>query len=752
VPDQVASVDTREDIGGDDRATVRYWMAEIENAKRVFRPWWKEADRIVAKYRDDADRKRNGSQFPIMSSNVNLQRQAVYNSPPIPDIRRRYGGPGNPVERDAANVLSRAISISLDNWSFDVAIEDAVMDMLLGGRGVVRIRHEPTMDEAGEPVWYECKAERVPYKDFLHQPEKDWQRVNWLAFSHYLDREQIRELSPKNGDKVKLNYSASTEEPGGWGKKNQEERDVFKRALVYEIWDRRKKEVLFIADSWRMAPLKIESDPLGLAEFYPCPRPIYADREPDSLIPLSDYRLYEDQAEELQQITSRIRVLVSALRFKGVQSLPLNIGEMLENAEDGDLVPVTPVDPTADLSKFIWFWPVERIAEVLSGLYVQREQVKQTIYEITGLSDIIRGTTDPNETLGAQRIKAQNATGRLAEKQRNTAKLIREILRVKAELIAEHWTPEIMSAATGVMVTPEVSALLSSDQMRLWRIDIETDSTVQADLSDARENVGQLIQGMAGFTQAIGPAVQAGMMTGAEATRLLSAFTAPFRLGRQAELVFDEIAARNEEQSQQQQASQQPDTARQEAEMSAQNDKERMMLEHQRETQRLQLEGAKTQAEIAREDRRLALEEQRTAADHRLNARKMQMDESAMTGQPFMDPNMEMMKQAMMMLAQGQDALSQRQSDGTAAIGQIISDAFGQLAAALGQLSAKSDAQLTAAVHNQTMLSQQQFEAITKLAKSTQQVAAAVTAPRSVTITRDESGKVTGGQSKIRVN
>jgi hypothetical protein len=58
------------------------------------------------------------------------------------------------------------------------------------------------------------------------------------------------------------------------------------------------------------------------------------------------------------------------------------------------------------LEKAIWWMPIEQLAAVLQQLYLARDQAKATIYEITGISDILRGATNPNETLGAQQLKA----------------------------------------------------------------------------------------------------------------------------------------------------------------------------------------------------------------------------------------------------------------------------------------------------------------------------------------------------------
>lgn len=96
-------------------------------------------------------------------------------------------------------------------------------------------------------------------------------------------------------------------------------------------------------------------------------------------------------------------------------------------------------------------------------------------------------------------------------------------------------------------VTPEnLSRILHSDHMRMWRIDIETDSTVQADVSEAQRNMSGFVQGLASYLTAIGPAVQAGVVKVETAADLLKAFARAYKLGRSAETAIEDIGKKEE--------------------------------------------------------------------------------------------------------------------------------------------------------------------------------------------------------------
>jgi hypothetical protein len=117
----------------------------------------------------------------------------------------------------------------------------------------------------------------------------------------------------------------------------------------------------------------------------------------------------------------------------------------------------------------------------LIDLYKQRDMLVQAIYEVTGIADIMRGSSDPNETLGAQQLKAQFGSSRMKRRQRAIQKWIRDIYKIKAEIIAEHFEPQVLQDMTGDEITPEIMQLLRSDKLRSYRIDIETDSTIFED-------------------------------------------------------------------------------------------------------------------------------------------------------------------------------------------------------------------------------------------------------------------------------
>jgi hypothetical protein len=264
--------------------------------------------------------------------------------------------------------------------------------------------------------------------------------------------------------------------------------------------------------------------------------------------------MYKEQADELDKISGRITKIVTALKVRGVYDATIAELSQVMRGSDNDLIPAQNVSALMDrggLDKAIWMLPIEASANVLKVLFEQREQCKQVIYEITGVSDIMRGNTEASETLGAQQLKSSWGTLRLQRLQREMQRFIRDIINIQAEVVAENFLPATLSAMSGVklptgeekaqlqakinmaaqhaaqtgqQVPPEVQqqaqqqlaipswdeviACMQDDMQRKFRIDIETDSTVADHLQTDMAGMQEVLTGLVNFIQGIGPAVQ----------------------------------------------------------------------------------------------------------------------------------------------------------------------------------------------------------------------------------------------------
>lgn len=544
-----------------------YWMARLEEEDKAHKDERDVAQKVIDRYRDD--KRKDGSRFNILWSNVQVLKGALYQATPKPDVRRRFLDQDK-VSRETAAVIERSISYSVDAYDFDGNATRVLDDYLLPGYGQARVRYKPYfhkvepfaappdedeepegLDEMGEPyvmrdeqlAYEEVTCESVQWDCFRWEPGKGkWEDVNWCCIDHYLDRASLKEQFGDTGKKVAFTHGPKNDDKGN-NEKNL--------ALVHEIFDKRKRKIIVVSPGYKDGTIAEYDDPLNLSGFYPFPKPLFATQTAGNLMPIPDFHFYQDQADELDNVNERIDRLVNMLKVRGVYDASFDeLVNVLQN-DDGKLTPVKDFAARfgdgRDLEKVIAFMPLEEVARVLVGLYEQREQIKGTIYEITGISDIVRGQTVASETLGAQQLKGRFADMRLNTRKTAVNSFFRDLFRIKAEVLSERFTPDTLRLMTGIQVTPEMDQILKSDVLRAYKIDVETDSTMAMDAEDEQRTRVEALTSLTTFMQAAVPAVQAGLVPKELAKELALFGIRGFKKARPLEDVIERLSGENQE-------------------------------------------------------------------------------------------------------------------------------------------------------------------------------------------------------------
>jgi hypothetical protein len=350
----------------------------------------------------------------------------------------------------------------------------------------------------------------VFWEDFLVDPVRFAPDTTWIAFRHLFDREMLEAEfagSPeyealKQAGKLEsillwTDESAAKNPVGGGSgmKATNYLGDYIHKAMIWEIWHRPTKRVVwFIKDGLGLI-LRIDPDVYQLNGFYPVPVPLLAVSTSDSRIPRPYFELYAQLAGDLDNISARISALINHIKARGAYNSASKDIQDLLLAGDNKMIPVDGVDMlNGGLANHIWMLPIELYVQALNQLYLARDQTKQAIYEIMGISDIMRGATKATETATAQRIKGSMGVSRLEDAKQQAENFCRDLLRLKGELIAQNFDPETLEAMTGETVTPEVLAILRSDFQRSARIDVESDSTVIPDLQAEQQGMAMVMQ------------------------------------------------------------------------------------------------------------------------------------------------------------------------------------------------------------------------------------------------------------------
>lgn len=647
---------------------VRQWLEALELAETEEKDWRDTADRACDAYRGGTPKASttdsNLNTFNLFHANVETLVPALYNSTPIPDVRRRFND-SDPVAKEVSELFERALSYQIDAYDFDQTMLSSVRDMGITSRGLIRVKYEPSFDTEGLVDYEQATCEYVPWRTFRRGPGKTWRDVPWVAFELYLSYSEVKKLladENKAGDILKGMRFTYTAEP----KKTPEQAgenlsNLAARARVWEIWDKDNRKIYFICPDYTERRLTTLDDPLGLKEFFPIPRPLSAIQAPDSLVPITLLQVYETLLEELNVVQRRILKLTEQMRARGWYA-GLNDTDIqaAASAADGELTPLTGVEAmlanNGDISKAIAYWPLETIAKALEVLTQQREFIKQTIYEVTGLSDIVRGASDPDETATAQQLKSQWGSLRIQRMQAEVARFARDLFRMKAEIMARKFSFDtILQMASITYLTQEEKQLAQIQAQRAqemqqpvdpklaeqlekptreeveklfkqvggFRIDIESDSTIRGDLVRRQEQQSLFLQGTAQYLQAVGPMVQEGVMPPDVAVEIYAGFARSFNLGKQAEDAIDRLA------DQVRKNSGQPKPPSPE-EVKAQAEVQKMQLEAQLKREQAQMDLQAKQQEMAFKAQELELKKQEMELKIQFEQQKMQLEQQKM--------------------------------------------------------------------------------------------------------------------------
>ena len=579
------------------------WKSNIDASLKIEKDWRDKSLRIIDIYRGEktaAGADNKSRRFNILYSNISTLLPAIFQKTPTPDIRRRFTESDEMVSK-AASVMQKAIKTILNNCAFDSEAETTIKDQLLTGRGVMRVRYEPIfkmqkqIDEIGQAVeqevkvWESVEPEHVYWENFTCEARRRWKDVNWIAFKHLFSKQELIEnFQQETSDLVKQNKLAEilnhTEASNSDNNSQDESLDKQeKKALIWEIWDKRSRKVIWFMPDMEKSILREDDDPLSLEDFFPMPEPLYGVTTSDSLLPVPEYSIYQDLANEIEDYTVRIAKITEMIKVTGAHNFDKNdeLADIL--ASENTLVPVSSFSQEG-LSKSIWMLPIEHYIQAVRELYAAREQSKQSLYDVSGISDILRGASNANETATAQRIKGNFGTLRINNRRKKVDENLRATIALMGEIVAQHFSAQTLQLLTGEEITPELLEFLQSDFMRLCNLDIETDSTIAPDEVAEQEATGKLMQALISYLEKVFPAVQAGIMPKEMAFELLKMAIKPFKGARNVEELITEYLNKDENE-------QDPKAAEQEAKQQQEQAHTQQMQQGQMQHEQMKQQG-----------------------------------------------------------------------------------------------------------------------------------------------------------------
>jgi hypothetical protein len=594
-------------------ARANHWQAELSAAHRDVEKWHTQGGKVVKRFLDERDETKleGDTRWNLFTTNVETQMATLYGQTPRVSVSRRHADAQDDVARVASEMLERLLNsdIEKDGDSFAEALQYALEDRLLPGFGQLRVRYVVDMDAVPEtpaqvdprtgrelapaiPAGEKKANERVEtdyvhWRDFRWSPARTWGEVRWVAFKAQMSREALVErFGEEIGKAVPLNAKRPT------GSDAPEKPTPWSRADVWEVWDKEKREVIWYVEGFGQL-LDTKEDPLGLEGFWPCPRPMLSLATTTSMVPKPAFVIAQDLYDEVDNLSTRIRLLTDAVRVAGVYD-KANVGvkDLLSTGANNALIPVDSwalFSEKGGIKGAVDWLPLEQIVNAITFLSQQRMVAKDALYEVTGMADIMRGAASAaGASATEQSIKAKFGSVRLQRMQDEFARFASDVQRLKAEVVARHFDEATIIECSNVAHTPDAAAAgqaaaLIKSGRSAYRVEVKPEAISLQDFSALKSEAMEVLGSLATFLQAMGPLAQQMPGSMPYLLQILQWSFSRVRGASSIEGVLDQAIAAAQQQAQQPQAAQPPSP----------------------EQMKLQTQQLKGQQDLAKEDKKL---------------------------------------------------------------------------------------------------------------------------------------------------
>lgn len=235
-------------------------------------------------------------------------------------------------------------------------------------------------------------------------------------------------------------------------------------------------------------------DIIGLEGFFTCTKPLIINAPTTNFWPTSEYFQLRDILDDINQIVKRMMLLTKAMRIRfffdsSIPQLQSLIGETGEGGGIGiPNLEQSLIAGKGDIRNLVAVFPVDEFIKGLSNLYIAYDQRLNMYYQLTGMSELIRGqTSDVEKTYGERQLEGKFALNRFEPFQRQ----IQEWLKANYELgmemalklfsdktLDEYIVPQTLDPEDKQRYIPALELLKNSFKRR-FRVNFETDSTIQ---------------------------------------------------------------------------------------------------------------------------------------------------------------------------------------------------------------------------------------------------------------------------------
>lgn len=560
------------------------WKHEIDAAVKRQKDWWSDGTKIDLRFKDD----RGGAQgmelnltgenpfrLNLYNANVNTTMAMLYGRVPKADVSRRYADPDDDVSRVAAEILERQLNLQMVGGNDPQVLRHCLQDFLIPGFGSARVKYnfttrkvQQTVQQQGpdgeittgteETTELAAEQAKVVYTHWRDQKwgyGRTWEDVPWTSFTLYMTKQEViaRFDNEKEGKKYsdKLEYN---KQPIGHESDDQTESHTDKpwlMAEIEEIWDKATRKVIWWSKDCEEI-LDKRDDPLGLDNFFPCPRPMAANCTTSLFLPRSDFKIAQDLYNQIDVLQTRIGIITKAVKVIGVYDQAADgIKRMFNEGVENELIPVDNWAMFAEkggLKGQIDWLPVTDIVEALTKLEQLRDTHIALLYQITGMSDILRGHSEQYAGVGQEELKARFASIRIQYLEDEFARFASDLANLRVEVVRKHFDPDSIIVQSNAKFMQELPQLIEAAVMFIkqnphfpWQVEIKAESLAMIDYAKLQSERTEFITSTATLMQSAAPILELHPGATPFILEILKWGMAGFKGSQQIEGVVDKI-------------------------------------------------------------------------------------------------------------------------------------------------------------------------------------------------------------------
>ena len=564
-----------------------YWTAEFRAAREDGGDEWlgisrlhTRGDEITQRFLGNPRKREGSSRLNLFTSSVDTLRALLFGNTPKAEVTREFDDADDDDARVACEIASRLLNAGIENETSGVsaALRLALDDRLLPGIGMMRVEFSadfetvpempakmgacpecsgigryapgsgmgsvdcpacggagerelaPAVPAAEKPVNECAEISYVHWRDQLWSRARTFQSTRWWAFAAFMSRAELVKTFGQEGHAVPVD-GAGAKSKEAEGRKES----PWARAKVWEVWDKDRRRIHYVVEGYPRALQHVDnpdgSDPLGLKEFWPFPRPLMSHVTTSAFIPVPDFDIANDLYDEADELTSRIVNIIRQVKVSGVYDETQDaVKKLLDDASENQLLPVKNWAQFAEkngLDGAFDLLPIDGFMKVVVALVQQRNMVIEQIYQITGIGDVVRGQQQAAETATTSAIKARFASVRLQDLQKEVARFVTDGQRIRLEVVAGHYSIETMIERSNIMFTNDAkdpqrifrAANLLKSRHSDFRVSVKPEQVALQDFSALKQQRGEALQALGAYIQSMMPLVSTAAQGGPEAAK-----------------------------------------------------------------------------------------------------------------------------------------------------------------------------------------------------------------------------------------